>query len=381
MRSSLKKRFWVAAATSVVVVFCYWLSAGSLPAEAEGDRLFGLFRYDTRWQRFTKHRTAPAVESKLIDQSAITLVFAVSPDKTRIAYSNIVAPGGRGPIMVADPQTGKKLLTMAGHERTTQCVAFSGNGRIVVSGGFGDVSVWDAQTGKQIAHETKHEGYVPCVACSPNGRFAASGGSDWEIVVWQLPDLKVLSRLKGHTSGLRHNCLVWSKDGKSLLSGSWDGSVRLWDVKTGENTAMLQAGYGRVMSIALSPNADRALASYLNGPDQPVIYWDLKNQRELKRFGVPGNPWFANRQLHVEACDISADGSTALFGTAFGSVIWWDLKNWVEITHSQMHRKALGAVFFDDDDQFAVSVGCDRARSREDVRIRYWRLVHPQVSD
>ncbi len=75
--------------------------------------------------------------------------------------------------------------------------------------------------------------------------------------------------LKGHQD--RINCMAVSKTGyEPLASGSDDGTIKLWDVNAGTNTATLRAQQGAVYGLAFSPNG-RMLAS--GGADGTVKFW------------------------------------------------------------------------------------------------------------
>jgi WD40 repeat protein len=273
-----------------------------------------------------------------------------------------------------------------------QCAAFSSDGKRAVSGGggFTDLSFWDRlrkkseldwflcfwdlTTGKQIRHAKGTENLIRSVAYSPVDDKVLSGGSKGDILLWDLEKMQVLKSFDCQSSGIRRNCLVCSQDGKTFLSGSWVGSIRLWSVKSGKELAKLSPRYGRVMSLALSPSGKYALSSYLSGPDQPVIFWDLENQREINRFGVPGRPRYADQRLHVASVAFSPDGKTALFGLVFGTVIWWDLNEWRQIAMNRLHEDELTFVAFSTDGKSSISAGWDTDAHTENAKVKFWKL-------
>jgi WD40 repeat protein len=191
--------------------------------------------------------------------------------------------------------------------------------------------------------------------------------------------MQVIRRFKGHASSIRAS-LAWARDGKTFLSGSWDGSVRLWDLQNGEEIAHLQPGYGRVMSLALSPDGKYALSSYLSGPDRPVILWDLESQHEINRFGIPGYRRYGEF-VHMESVAFSPDGKTALFGFVFGTVIWWDLDKWELIAMNRLHEDELTFVAFSADGKMSFSVGTDAKTDRNNIKVKFWQLPDRDIAE
>ena len=348
---------------------------------------------DTRWHQYIKTRQKPYREINLL-HVLYRSHFTLSPDRRKALYGNYLNMGpDLKTIYLIDMNSPDILKTLEGHIKPqgVQCAAFSSDGKRAVSGGGldhdteqarieGTLSYWDLAIGKLLGH-TEHNDdlmrkdyLIRSVAYSPTENKAISGGDDGDILLWDVEKIQALKTFVGHSSGIRPNCLVWSKDGKTFVSGSWDGSIRLWDVQNGKEAAHLQAGYGRVMSLALSPDGKYALSSYLNGPNRPVIFWDLENQREINRFGVPGNRRYGDQFLHIASVAFSPDGKTALFGLVFGTVIWWDLNEWRQIAMNRLHEVELTFVAFSADGKSSISVGWDTSEARRNVKVKFWQL-------
>jgi len=337
---------------------------------------------DTRWQKYTEIREYPAKEIDLLPPPLPSLRFALSADRQRALYASPSKRRSIWAVHLVDLNTGNNLLTLE-HPATVQSLAFSHDGQRAMSGGGdGTVRFWDLSSGEQIACVKAHseKEYVRRVSYSPVEEKALSGGSLGEILLWDMEKMQVIKRFTGHASDIRAS-LAWTKDGKTFLSGSWDGSVRLWNVQTGQETAHLQPGYGRVMSLALSPDGRYALSSYLNAPNQPVIYWNLETQKEINRFGVPGNPWYTeqHQQLHVASVAFLPDGKTALFGLVFGTVIWWDLNKWELIAMNRLHQRELEFVACTADGNEAISVGID-AKTDRNAKVKFWKLPDRDIT-
>jgi WD40 repeat protein len=209
------------------------------------------------------------------DGDSAVKTIALSPDGKKV-----VSGSYDGAVRLWDIDTCKVVKKWTGHTRGVYSVCWSRDGRRVLSGSDdGTARQWEVESGETMPEpiETGHN-YVYAVVYSPDTNLIATGGSDgWDvdehpIKIWDAKTSKLVVTLKGHTNTVL--CLAWTKDGKTLISGSNDSSIRTWNTTTWKQTAVLLEHTRGVRRIAISPNGRiLASASY----DRTARLWNLDN--------------------------------------------------------------------------------------------------------
>lgn len=160
---------------------------------------------------------------------------------------------------------GTTLYTYQGHSNRVNAAVWAPGGKRIASGSGLDttVQIWDALSG---AHAVIHHGYGDSgatVTWSPDGkRLASADRKDLNHVdnvqVWDSANGQVLKSFQAHTGASNPgpvNGLSWSPDGKHLASASYDYTVRVWDVDTGNLRFFYNDPNGYLMTcVAWSPD-------------------------------------------------------------------------------------------------------------------------------
>ncbi|WP_405070884.1 hypothetical protein OG558_15425 [Kribbella sp. NBC_01510] len=166
-----------------------------------------------------------------------------------------------------------------------------------------------------IATLNGHTDYVVSVAFSPDGKTIVSGSSDHTVRLWDLGTRRQIgSPLTGHTDTVRS--VAFSPDGKTIVSGSSDHTVRLWDLATHQQIGSPLTGHtDAVYSVAFSPDGKTIVSG---SADHTVRLWDLATRRQT-------GSSLTGHTDSVNTVAFSSDGKTVVSGGADDTLRLWDV--------------------------------------------------------
>ncbi len=121
-----------------------------------------------------------------------------------------------------------------------------------------------------------------------------------------------LRRFEGHDGNV--NTVAHSPDGETVISGSDDGILFLWNSKTGEIIQQFEGHDGAVMSAEFSPDGTKIISGSLNNS---VILWDVEAGTAIEQFDGHSSPIITT---------IFLDNETVLSGSEDGIMIVWDIQ-------------------------------------------------------
>ncbi len=226
----------------------------------------------------------------------------------------LAAASAAGPIATFETKAGGRLPGLPGHDEGTNAVAWAPSGMALASGGQdGAVKFWDAAAGQHTATAKLGNAWVEHIAWRPAGKdvpatLAAGAGRDlvflnadaserhrfksapktisalaWHpsggalaaayfggVCLWDADDF-VAQKEFAYGNGI--HALVWSPDGKWLVSGNQDPSVHLWIPET--DTELHMSGYeGKVKHLAF----DRTSRWLATSGGRDACIWDCSGE-------------------------------------------------------------------------------------------------------
>jgi WD40 repeat protein len=174
----------------------------------------------------------------------------------------------------------------------------------------------------------------------------------------QLAASRELRHIAAHAAPVQH--VLFTRDGRTLVSCSEDATIKLWDVATGEERGLLKGHSAKIMSIAIAPD-DRTLASA--GLDKTIRLWNIETKQLI---GVLEG----HTQL-VRSLSFSGDGKRLVSSSADNTARIWNVDERRDILVLHQGAEAYGVAFSPTENEIAV--GC------ADFVLRIWDLESKKI--
>lgn len=255
---------------------------------------------------------APALAATWEGHRASVHTLCLAPDGKRVATAS-----EDGTIRIWDVATGV-CATVCQDDDRVWSVAFLPMGDTLVSGGFdGRLTLWNAGNGtKQVTFGPEPDGGrgITCIAVSADGKHALTGGFDSKMRLWDLNERSVAAEWSGHSD------TVWTVafgPGPDIVaSGSFDGTLRLVNRRTGQCEAVLaeedveERGWKRAMLVG------RDQRTLLVAGASTLREWNVTSRESLSYAGEP-------HTASTVSISVSSDGSITATGGFDGCVHLW----------------------------------------------------------
>jgi WD40 repeat protein len=180
------------------------------------------------------------------------------------------------------------------------------------------------------------------LAFSPDGRMIVTGSMDRTVRLWDPHTGTLLRTLAGHTDWVYS--VAFSPDGETIVSGSSDNTVRLWDAQTGRSLLTISGLWAGVTAVAFSPDGLKiAVAS----GDFVIRFWDPRTGAWM---GALAGHW-----SRVTSLAFSADGRTIVTG-AYDDLRFWDVASGAMLRRYDRHISGVAMIVISPDGQsFGIS--------------------------
>ncbi|HVT12839.1 MAG TPA: TIR domain-containing protein [Fimbriimonadaceae bacterium] len=201
-----------------------------------------------------------------------------------------------------------------------------------------------------------HKNWIPSLAVSPDSKWCASASWDKTIKIWDLGTGECRLTLKGHTDDV--NSVAITADGSQILSGSDDRSARIWDSTSGRQTKRLPDHPFSVDAVLPMPQG--RILTGTTGDDRALRIWDIAAGKLISEFKVDQT---------VMCAASNSDGSRVVIGGHRGRVACWNVAKGTRIFDLEGHREGdlVWCVAITRDGRFAAS-------GSEDKTIKVWDL-------
>ena len=162
-------------------------------------------------------------------------------------------------------------------------------------------------------HNTIQPQKPPQLRFSPDGKRIISGSYDKTLRLWDVATGQPIgASLTGHTGAVLS--VAFSRDGKRIVSGSDDKTLRLWDVATGQPIGAPLTGHtDLVYTVAFGPDGRWIVSS---GVDNTLRVWDADS-------GQPIGPPLTGHTSFVYSVAFSPDGERIVSGSSDFTVRVW----------------------------------------------------------
>jgi guanine nucleotide-binding protein subunit beta-2-like 1 protein len=169
--------------------------------------------------------------------------------------------------------------------------------------------------GFPVRRLTGHAHFIEDLVISSDGQFALTGSWDATLRLWDLSKGKTSRRFVGHKKDVLS--VAFSADNRQIVSGSRDKTIKLWNTLGECKYTIDEQGHTEWVScVRFSPNPKNPIIVSA-GWDKFVKVWNLANCKLLRSFG--------GHTGYINTVTVAPDGSLCASGGKDGSVKLWDL--------------------------------------------------------
>ena len=210
-------------------------------------------------------------ESNVLKQSShldAMTTLSYSPDSSRI-----ITGSDDGRIKIWDVNSGFHIATFTEHASAITGSAYSKRGNILFTSSLdGSVRAWDMLRYRNFRTFTAPTRLsFSCLAIDPSAEVVCAASHDsFDIHLWSVQTGALLDQLSGHEGPV--STLAFTPDGRYLISGSWDRSIRIWSIFDRTQSSEVLQLTSDLLCITIRPDSAQLCASTLDGA---LSFWSL----------------------------------------------------------------------------------------------------------
>ncbi|ETO19416.1 hypothetical protein RFI_17814 [Reticulomyxa filosa] len=256
-------------------------------------------------------------------------------------------------VRVWNVDANKQIQSFNGHLSYVYCVKFSHyyyrryRNVICFSSFDKTIRFWDFKNNQQLQVFNEHTNYVAGIEFSTfnGGRYLCSGSGDNTIRLWDVEIAKSLHIFNGHTSTVwcvdispfqsnntdnnKSNTIgVIGGNGYTICSGSWDETIRIWDIEKAKQFIVFKGHKNGVWSVKYGSN--ELLNTILSGSeDKSVRLWDIRSGKQIQVFNGHTDQVFAVEYspLVVKNIEVSGNSNVICSGSTDDTIRFWDIRS------------------------------------------------------
>jgi len=192
-----------------------------------------------------------------------------------------------------------------------------------------------------------HTNFVRVVVVTPDGKHVISGSDDNTLRVWDIESGEEIRTLKGHIGWVE--AVAVTQDGEHAISGSRDNTLRVWNIEKGNEMQTLEGHTDWVNAVSVTPDGKHVISG---SRDNTLRVWNIEKGNEMQTLeGHTG--W-------VEAVAVTPDGKHAISGSYEKTLRVWDIDRGEEIRTLKGHIGWVNAVAVTPDGKHAISGSDDK---------------------
>lgn len=230
---------------------------------------------------------------------------AFSPDG-----NYVFAAGQDRDLCMWRTDTGEQVRVFPGHGNGALSFAVTPDGaRVITADNNRHLRLWETGSGKRLKEARFSGTQAVSIALSGDGqKFLVC--DPYEVLLWDLECFQQVRQFKCDEHKRAITSAVFSPDDKRFLTSSWDGTVREWNIETGQETHEYQVHAGKVFNVSLNKMGNRLIA----GGDSVVAYMAYPSGAVLRSLRGRRRAW------------LSPDGTFAVIVGDESRLLIWRLK-------------------------------------------------------